>query len=156
MANEAYIQTLQAARRGFEKTISCFREGDAGFAPKEGMFSVAQHIAHAAQTVEWFLEGAFRPQGMNMEIESLENEVRAVEEMEDAMAWWNSAWDEALMSVGNTAPEAWVEPIRGEIMGGAPRDAIVVGIADHTAHHRGALSVYARLLDLEPPMPYEA
>jgi len=37
---------------------------------------------------------------------------------------------------------------------GAPRAAVVSGIADHTAHHRGALSVYARLIGKEPPMPY--
>ena len=154
MANEAYIGALQSARAAFEKTLSCFREADAGFAPQEGMFTVGQHIAHAAQTVEWFLEGAFRPQGMNTEFEALEDEVRAIQEMEDARAWWDSAWEEAIVSVGNTAPEAWEETIRGDIMGGMPRSAILMGIADHTAHHRGALAVYARLLGLEPPMPY--
>ena len=40
------------------------------------------------------------------------------------------------------------------IMGGAPRMAIVGGIIDHTAHHRGALSVYARLRGKAPAMPY--
>ena len=35
-----------------------------------------------------------------------------------------------------------------------PVVAIVGGIEDHTAHHRGALTVYARLLDRVPPMPY--
>jgi uncharacterized damage-inducible protein DinB len=40
------------------------------------------------------------------------------------------------------------------VMGGAPRIAIVGAIADHTAHHRGALTVYARLLGVVPPMPY--
>ena len=39
-------------------------------------------------------------------------------------------------------------------MSGAPRLAVVSGIVDHTAHHRGALSVYCRLLNKVPPMPY--
>jgi uncharacterized damage-inducible protein DinB len=39
-------------------------------------------------------------------------------------------------------------------MGGLPRYAIVSALTDHTAHHRGALTVYARLLGLVPPMPY--
>jgi uncharacterized damage-inducible protein DinB len=154
MANEAHIELLKATRAFFEKSISCFRATDAEFAPREGLFTVAQQIAHAAQTVEWFLEGAFRPQGMNLDFESQESDVRIVKELEDAMAWWNSAWDEAIVSVGNTAPEAWNEPIRGEIMAGSPRHAVISGIVDHTAHHRGALTVYARLLDLDPPMPY--
>jgi len=154
VSNEAHIEGLKSARKFFDKTIACLREQDAEYAPAEGMFTVAQHIAHAAQSVEWFLEGAFRPQGMNLDFEGLEKEVRQVKEMEDALAWWNSAMDEAIVSVGNTAPEAWNDPIRGEIMGGAPRHAIFLGIHDHTAHHRGALAVYARLLGLEPAMPY--
>jgi uncharacterized damage-inducible protein DinB len=39
-------------------------------------------------------------------------------------------------------------------MGGLPRCTILNALTDHTAHHRGALSVYARLLGLVPPMPY--
>jgi len=154
MANEAQIEGLKAVRTCFEKTVSCFDETHASFAPKPGMFTVAQQIAHAAQALEWFLEGAFRPQGMNLDFEGMESEVRQIEELEDAMAWWSSAWDEAFVAVGNSAPEAWNEPIRGEIMGGAPRHAVFAGINDHTAHHRGSLATYARLLGLEPPMPY--
>jgi uncharacterized damage-inducible protein DinB len=47
-----------------------------------------------------------------------------------------------------------MEPITGEIMTGAPKMAVVGAIGDHTAHHRGALAVYARLLGKEPKMPY--
>ena len=32
--------------------------------------------------------------------------------------------------------------------------AIASAITDHTAHHRGALTVYARVSGLVPPMPY--
>jgi len=39
-------------------------------------------------------------------------------------------------------------------MGGEPRAAVVGAIVDHMAHHRGALSVYARLLGYAPPIPY--
>ena len=39
-------------------------------------------------------------------------------------------------------------------MGGQPRLAIFGALTDHTAHHRGALSVYTRLLGKVPPMPY--
>ena len=31
---------------------------------------------------------------------------------------------------------------------------VVSAITDHTAHHRGALTVYARVSGLVPPMPY--
>ncbi|NJL28826.1 MAG: hypothetical protein HC897_13505 [Thermoanaerobaculia bacterium] len=39
-------------------------------------------------------------------------------------------------------------------MGGKPRAAIIGAIVDHTAHHRGTLTVYSRLLGYVPPMPY--
>lgn len=154
MANDQLVNRLQAARSFFERTIACFEAEDAGFAPKEGMFTVAQHIAHTAQTAEWFLEGAFRPQGMNLDFAALEQDVRAIEELEDALAWWNSALDQTIESITGSAPESWQELIRGELLGGMPRESIIGGIVDHTAHHRGALSVYARLAGREPAMPY--
>lgn len=154
MANEDLTRQLQAVQSYFEKTISCFEAPDGEFAPKKGMFSVAQQIAHAAQTVEWFLEGAFRPQGFDLDFESHEGEIRAITTLEDAMAWWRTALQEAHRSIEGSAPEAWDETIRGKLMTGMPRRSILNGIADHTAHHRGALAVYARMLDRVPPMPY--
>ena len=155
MANEDLTRQLQATQAYFEKTISCFQEADGEFAPKEGQFTVAQHIAHAAQIVEWFFEGAFRPQGFNMAFEELDADVRAITSLEDALAWWRTALQEAHRSIEGSAPESWDEPIRGALMAGAPRRSILGGIGDHTAHHRGALAVYARLLDRDPPMPYD-
>jgi uncharacterized damage-inducible protein DinB len=58
--------------------------------------------------------------------------------------------------VGAASDQELFEPIADKrIMEGAPRCAIVSALTDHTAHHRGALSVYARLIGKEPPMPYE-
>jgi uncharacterized damage-inducible protein DinB len=156
MANEDLTRQLQAIRTYFEKTVSCFQPADGTFAPHEGMFTVAQQISHAAHTVEWFLEGAFRPDGMNLDFAAHEAEVRAIDSLEDAMAWWSSALQEAHEFLEGSAPESWDEPIRGQLMAGMPRRSILGGINDHTAHHRGALSVYARLLEREPPMPYGA
>lgn len=155
MANEQLVARLAATRTFFEKTLACFEDEDGAFAPQEGMFTVAQHIAHAAQIVEWFLEGAFRPDGFSTEFAAMDQEVRAIKELEDARAWWTSALDQALESVAGSAPESWAEPTRGHLMGGMPRESIFGGIADHTAHHRGALAVYARLLGREPAMPYD-
>ena len=42
----------------------------------------------------------------------------------------------------------------GPVMGGAPKLAVVSAMNDHTAHHRGALTVYSRLLGKVPDMPY--
>jgi len=42
----------------------------------------------------------------------------------------------------------------GPVMGGQPTSEIVWAMVEHTAHHRGALTVYSRLLGKVPPMPY--
>ena len=155
MTQAPHAAALEAVKSFFDRTIGCFEEGDATFTPKDGMYTVAQHIAHTAQAVEWFLEGAFRPQGMSTDFETMDKDVRRVESLEDARTWWNDAMAEALATVAEAAPESWDDPIRGPIMGGQPRHAVIGGINDHCAHHRGALAVYARLCGREPVMPYE-
>ena len=155
MAHEHLTRQLQATQAYFEKTVSCFEDADGEFAPQEGMRTVAQQIAHAAQIVEWFFEGAFRPEGFDMAFEDMEADVQAITSLEDAMAAWRSALQEAHAAIEGSAPEAWNEPIRGHLMAGMPRASILGGISDHTAHHRGALAVYARLLGRTPPMPYD-
>lgn len=154
MPNSALAASMSSVQRYFEKTLECFTPQDGEFAPHAGMFTVAQHVAHAAQTVEWFFEGAFRPEGVETDFAALEKDVRAIQDLEDATAWWKSACQEAQDAIANSAEEAWNEPIRGQIMAGMPRHTILQGITDHTAHHRGALAVYARLLGHEPAMPY--
>jgi uncharacterized damage-inducible protein DinB len=42
----------------------------------------------------------------------------------------------------------------GPIMGGQPAGDVIWAMVEHTAHHRGALTVYSRLLGKVPPMPY--
>jgi uncharacterized damage-inducible protein DinB len=42
----------------------------------------------------------------------------------------------------------------GPVMGGQPITDIVWAMVEHTAHHRGALTVYSRELGKVPPMPY--
>ena len=66
-----------------------------------------------------------------------------------------SAFSDARELIGQQTDEALLKPLpEGPIMGGAPAMTVVSGIADHTAHHRGSLSVYARLLGKTAPMPY--
>lgn len=42
----------------------------------------------------------------------------------------------------------------GPVMGGQPLGDIAWAMIEHTAHHRGALTVYSRLLGKVSPMPY--
>ena len=73
----------------------------------------------------------------------------------EARARFERAVDKAIAITEGHSAEEWASPLPpNPIMGERPRYAIIGGLTDHTAHHRGALTVYQRLLGLTPPMPY--
>ncbi|MCY3548222.1 MAG: hypothetical protein F4Z31_17780 [Gemmatimonadetes bacterium] len=148
------VAQLQTSLKYMKTTVSAFDEGDSGFAPQPELYTVAGHIAHAADSVDWFVEGAFG-EGWNMNFEGLIAAARGVTSLDDANAWLDRAYAAAIAAIEAAPDEVLLAPIADErIMGGAPRAAIVNAIVDHTAHHRGALTVYARLLGKVSPMPY--
>ena len=57
-------------------------------------------------------------------------------------------------TIRNASDTELMAPFVDEFIKGAPKLVIVNVIKDHTAHHRGALSVYVRLLGKTPTMPY--
>jgi uncharacterized damage-inducible protein DinB len=119
------------------------------------VFTAAQQVAHVAQIIEWFGGGAFAEGGFDLDFERLEKGVRAVTSLGAARAWMERAAAAALTAVETHSEAEWAAPLPpGPIMGGEPRFAILGALADHTAHHRGALTVYARLRGKTPPMPY--
>jgi len=151
---EGFVNELQSAQKLFKTTISIFEPADAGFAPAPDLYTVAGHIAHTADSVDWFIDGAFG-EGWNMDFESLIAGAKAVTALDEATDWLDRAFANAVKVVGKLSPDDLFAPIPdGPIMGGAPRCVVVNGITDHTAHHRGSLAVYARLIGKVPPMPY--
>ena len=152
---EGLIGQLKAMAEFFERSTRVLTEEDSTFAPKEGMLTVAQQVAHAAQTIDWFIHGAFAAGGFDMDHERMANDIGAVTSLAAAKAWMEKAFAAAHASVAAHSDAEWAAPLApGPIMGGAPRFQIFGALTDHTAHHRGALTVYSRLLGKAPKMPY--
>ena len=152
--HETLVSQLRSSLKYFQATASTFKEGDSGFAPQPELYTVAGHVAHAADSVDWFVEGAFG-EGWNMDFEGLIAAVKAVTSLSEANAWLERAYGAAITAVEAASEEELLASIPDKrIMGGAPRHAIVNSISDHSAHHRGALTVYARLMGKTPKMPY--
>lgn len=152
---EAFHGQLAAMQEYFDRSTRVLDESDAGFAPAEGMFTTAAMVAHVAQTVDWFVEGAFAEGGFSMDFEKMDAEVRGVTSLAEARAWFAKAVAAAQAAVESRSMEEWSASLPpGPIMGGMPRHAVLGALTDHTAHHRGALTVYARLRGKVPPMPY--
>ena len=155
MDAQTCTQHLNSTKEWFDRSTRTLTEEDSSYAPAEGLFTTAQHVAHVAQTIDWFLEGAFRPEGFEMDFEALDGEIRKVESLAAAREWLDRACAAAIDKISSHSPEELAQPLpEGPIMGGMPRHAILGAIQDHTAHHRGALTIYARLRGQEPAMPY--
>ncbi len=151
---QGLVMELESTLKFFKTTISVLEPEDAGFAPSSELYTVAGHIAHAADSVDWFIEGGFG-EGWDMEFDALIAKAKGVTTLEDAVGWMDRAFANAIEIVGAASDATLIESIPDtRIMNGAPRMAVVTGIVDHTAHHRGSLAVYARLLGKVPEMPY--
>ena len=151
---EGLIEQLKTQEKFFMNTISCLTEENSDFRPNEEMYTVAQHIGHTAETVEWFLEGAFGDRGFDMNFEDYNERIKKYSSFNDCVKYFKEATIKGIERLGSVPNSELTAPIKAEIMTGAPKMAVVGAIGDHTAHHRGSLAVYARLLGKKPQMPY--
>ena len=150
-----FANQLVASKDFFERSTRVLEEADSEFRPKDGMMTVAQQVAHAAQTLDWFIEGISRPEGFNLDFEKLAKEVEAVRSLAAARQMLEAAYSNAIQFLRSRSPEELARPLpAGPIMGGQPTSDVVWAMVEHTAHHRGALTVYSRMLGKVPPMPY--
>lgn len=151
---DGLIEQLKTQQNFFLNTISCLTEDDSDFKPDEEMYTVAQHVGHAAETVDWFLQGAFGDKGFDMNFDNYNERMKKYTSFDDCVQQFKDATANGVEKLKEVPDTELVEPITAEIMTGAPKMAVVGAIVDHTAHHRGALAVYARLLGKKPQMPY--
>ena len=150
-----FANQLLASQDFFERSTRVLDEADSGFRPREGMMTVAQQIAHTAQTLDWFIEGVSRPEGFDLDFEKHAKALEAMTSLAAARQMLQTAYANSVQFLRSRSPEDLSQPIPpGPIMGGQPVSDIVWAMVEHTAHHRGALTVYSRLLGKVPPMPY--
>lgn len=156
MTPQDIANNLKSTKEFFDRSTRCLTEAQAAFKPTEAMMTTAQQVAHVAQTIDWFVEGAFhRPDGFDMDFEAHMNAVNGVSTLAEAREWLNTSVQKAVAEIEAKSLEELMAPLpAGPVMGGLPKMAIAGAIDDHTAHHRGALTVYARLNGLVPAMPY--
>ena len=150
-----FSRQLDSAKEFFDRSSRVLDEADSTFRPRDGMMTVAQQVAHVAQTLDWFVEGVSRPAGFDLDFEKHAKALDAVTSLAAARQMLESAFVNSVGFIRSRTPEQLAEPLPpGPIMGGQPVSDIVWAMVEHTAHHRGTLTVYSRLLGKVPPMPY--
>lgn len=155
MMKPAVLMALSNAEEFFERSTRVLTDADSGFRPADGMFTTAQQIAHTAQTIDWFVQGASHPEGFDLDFEKHMTEIAGVTSVSQARDWCGKAFASARKFFEGLTEEQLAAPLPpGPVMGGAPVSTVAAAIQEHTAHHRGALTVYSRLLGKTPLMPY--
>ncbi len=150
-----FAKQLVASKDFFERSTRVLEEADSGFRPQQEMMTVAQQVAHVAQTLDWFIEGVSRAEGFDLNLEEQAKALAAVTSLAAARQALETAYAKAIDYIGSRSPEELARRLpEGPVMGGQPLSEIVWGMVEHTAHHRGALTVYSRMLGKVPPMPY--
>jgi uncharacterized damage-inducible protein DinB len=155
MKKKEIIDELKACHTYLLRSTACLEEADSTYRPKEELFTVAQHLAHIAQCVDWFMDGAFQPTGFDMNFEAHQQKISAVTSIKEAKKWLKVSFGDAVKIVGCKTQKQLGEILpENPILGKKPRYIFITALLDHTAHHRGALTLYARLLGKTPKMPY--
>ena len=155
MQSYDFANQLLASKDFFERSTGVLDEANSEFRPQEGMMTVAQQVAHTAQTLDWFIEGASRPESFDLDFEKHAKALAGVTSLAGARQMLEAAYANAIHVLRSRSPEDLARPLSpGPVMGGQPISDIVWAMVEHTAHHRGALTVYSRLLGKVPPMPY--
>lgn len=149
------LKELDSVQKFFERSTSTLTEADSKFVAAEGMLSVAHQVAHAAQSIDWFIDGMTSPAGFDLDFSKHWEEIGPCGSLTEARRWFSDSIAKAKSAIAEMSEQQLAEPLPdGPVMGGAPKYSVIGSLADHTAHHRGALTVYARLLGREPKMPY--
>jgi uncharacterized damage-inducible protein DinB len=155
MLRDGLIAQVQAMHRLFRNSVRRLEERDSAYAPFKEMYSVAEQVAHTAMTIEWFMDGAYGPSGFDLDFEEHAAALRQYVSLEKSLEYFDRAVAGAVEVLSARTDDELQAPLpEGPVLGGLPRTAVIGAMVDHTAHHRGALTVYARLLGKVPPMPY--
>jgi uncharacterized damage-inducible protein DinB len=154
MNGQIAAQTLREHLHFLNNVLKDFREEHAHFRPTPEMLTTAQQIRHIAETIHWFREGAFGS-GFEMDFEKMEKKMKQDISLKQALQELDTAWNEMCALLEPMTEEQLLQPMPpNPIFKNDPKVACVWAAMDHTAHHRGALTVYLRLLGITPTMIY--
>ncbi|NRA40543.1 MAG: DinB family protein [Planctomycetes bacterium] len=156
MIKDGLLSALQTTEKFFNKTIEVLSTQDALYRPQDELYTVTAHIDHVADSISWFIDGAFKHDGgFELDFDRMIAASAAQTDFTAAKEKLQQAFKDAKSTIEAQSDETLLSSLpEGPIMAGAPRLAVVNGIIDHTAHHRGSLAVYCRLLGKIPAMPY--
>lgn len=106
-----FASQLLASKDFFERSTRVLEEADSGFRPQESMMTVAQQVAHTAQTLDWFIEGISRPEGFDLDFEKHAKALAALTSLAAARQMLETAYAKAIQFLRASSPEDLTRPL---------------------------------------------
>ena len=145
---------MRNERKFLQNIVKDITPENGEFRPTDESMTAVQQIRHIAGTVRWFREGAFG-KGFDADFEKAAAEVAKPATLDQALKELNETYDDFIAFLESQSAEELAKPMADNpFMGNSPRFVVVTACNEHTAHHRGALTVYLRLVGVTPTMAY--
>ena len=115
---------------------------------------MGQLIRHIELSTRYYYYFAFGP-GFDMSFDEYKAEMKKLISVEKAMEGLDTMYDEAIAMLEEATPEKLAADLpENPMVEKGQRYTVIFRNSDHTAHHRGALAVYLRMLGITPKMIY--
>ncbi|MFY8300823.1 DinB family protein [Pseudoalteromonas sp. SS15] len=165
----------------FLRTLSAFNDEDSNFRPQQNMLSVKDQVMHTVGAIELFVSAylatlestskithtSFRPGQVWLGSSTAVTDMRWTQNADKKQFDEEVNMEEIKAIFSKTmayASDAFAIPSEVELQQPIGENSLVPDffcaediieiMLDHTAHHRGALAQYARLLGHSPKIPY--
>jgi uncharacterized damage-inducible protein DinB len=138
----AVVKHLTTSRDFTLKVADAMPAADYGFKLTPPQMSFAGQMIHLSQGLTYFLS-TFSGQKPNPGKPKSESK-------EDVMAFIRQSFDDAIATVGKLTPEQLAKTYTTEAGTGTGTD-LLLGVLDHTTHHRASAEMYLRAKGITPP-----
>ncbi|MBX7245474.1 MAG: DinB family protein [Candidatus Sumerlaeaceae bacterium] len=143
------IYPLQALRTA--RVVRLFEDKDLGLKPGEGSMSTAEQIQHICQSHN-FIRGLFEDKVVAMDLFQKPYDVSSVRAAVKSIGEARAEVVRAAKAASDDFLAEQIEPFGPEWK--MSRLMLAEVMLDHECHHRGQLTVYARVAGKVPPMVY--
>lgn len=136
------VKHLTTSRDFTLKVADAMPASDYGFKLTPPQMSFAGQMIHLSQGLTYFLS-SFSGQKPNPGKPKSESK-------EDVMAFIRQSFDDAITTVGKLTPEQLAKTYKSE-EGTESGTGLLLGMLDHTTHHRASAEMYLRAKGITPP-----
>ena len=136
------VKHLTTSRDFTLKVADAMPASDYGFKLTPSQMSFAGQMIHLSQGLTYFLS-TFSGEKPNVGKPKSESK-------EDVMAFVRQSFDDAIATVGKLTPEQLTKTYKSE-EGTESGTGLLLGMLDHTTHHRASAEMYLRAKGIKPP-----